>query len=232
MGRMDRLDGRTVVFDLDGTLVDTAPDLIAAVNHVLATAGHHPLDHDLLRPAISFGGRHMIETGLMLRGVAPSPIEVDHMFARFVAYYAENIAVSSQPFPGLAAQLDDLAARGARLAVCTNKREDLARMLLDELGLSTRFQALTGRDTFAVHKPHPGHLINTIRKAGGEPEGGIMIGDSETDVKTARAAKLPVIGVTFGYTDVPVTEMGCDAVISHYSELDGAIAQVLDGQRD
>lgn len=224
---MGDLAGHTIVFDLDGTLIDTAPDLIAAVNHILEVQGHHPLEEALLRPVISFGGRHMIETGLVLRGQEPSKHEVDHLFLRFIAYYSANIAVHSRPFPGLLDVLDNLAARGARLAVCTNKREDLARQLLNELGMMDRFAALTGRDTFPVHKPHPGHLTNTIAKANGDPARAVMIGDSDTDVQTAKAATIPVIGVTFGYTDVPVTELGCDAVISHYAEFEAALARII-----
>lgn len=224
---MGDLTGYTIVFDLDGTLIDTALDLIAAVNHILETMGHRPVDDAALRQVISFGGRHMIETALVLRGQQPSPLEIDHLFLRFAAYYSANIAVHSRPFPGLIAQLDRLAERGALLAVCTNKREDLATQLMVELNMLDRFAALTGRDTFPVHKPHPGHLLNTIDKAGGDRNRAIMIGDSDTDVQTAKAANIPVIGATFGYTDVPVTELGCDAVIAHYEQFEPALARLL-----
>lgn len=224
---MTDLAGRTIVFDLDGTLIDTAPDLIEAVNHVIGTFGHQPLEPQRLRPAISFGGRHMIETALSHYGQDAATAEVDQLFLRFIAHYSENIAVHSRPFPGLKDQLDALAARGATLAVCTNKREDLARQVLSELGLLDKFATLTGRDTFPVHKPHPAHLLRTIEKAGGNPASGVMIGDSATDVKTAKAAELPVIGVTFGYTDVSVREMACDAVIEHYDELPAALSKVM-----
>jgi phosphoglycolate phosphatase len=217
------LTGRTVVFDLDGTLIDTAPDLIAAVNHVLESDGFEPVEHSRLRPVISLGGRCMIEAGLGIRGATYSPHQIDALFRRFIAYYSRNMSVHSRPFSGLEDELDRIAAWGAKIAVCTNKREDLARQLLDELGLVDRFAALAGRDTFPVCKPHPGHLISTIEKAGGEPMAAVMIGDSETDVKTAKAAGIPVIGVTFGYTDVPVTALDCDAVITAYQELPVAL---------
>jgi phosphoglycolate phosphatase len=221
------LSGRTVVFDLDGTLIDTAPDLISAVNHVLTTEGLEPVDVDRLRPVISLGGRVMIETGLTLRGAAYSALQVDALFRRFIAYYSQNMSTHSQPFTGLEAELDRIAAAGGTLAVCTNKQENMARQLLDELGLSSRFAALTGRDTFPVCKPHPKHLTGTIEKAGGDPAKAIMIGDSETDVKTAKGAGIPVVGVTFGYTDIPITALDCDAVISAYAELPTALASVL-----
>jgi phosphoglycolate phosphatase len=221
------LEGRTVVFDLDGTLVDTAPDLIAAVNYVLGGRGYRPLSDAELRPTISFGGRHMISVGLQLQGGLHSESEVDALFDTFVAFYSRNIAVHSRPFPGLIEELDRLEAAGATLAVCTNKREGLARQLLEELGMLGRFKALTGADTFPVRKPHPDHFHGTVERAGGDRATSLMIGDSDTDVQTAKAAGVPVIGVTFGYTDVPVTELSCDAVISHYSELPNALRMAL-----
>ena len=221
------LTGYTIVFDLDGTLIDTAPDLIAAVNHVLQSRGYAPIAEDQLRPQISFGGRRMIEFGLARQGGDANDGELDALFRRFIAHYSRNIAIHSRPYPGLVTCLDRLAQAGARLAVCTNKRADLARQLLDELELADRFAALTGRDTFAVHKPNAGHYLGTVEKAGGSPASSVMIGDSATDVKTARAAGVPVIGVTFGYTDVPVSELGCDAIISHYDEFPSALETVL-----
>lgn len=221
------LSGRTVVFDLDGTLIDTAPDLISAVNHILETEGLEPVDVDRLRPVISLGGRVMIETGLTLRGAAYNALQVDALFRRFIAYYSQNMSIHSRPFAGLEAELDRIAAAGGTLAVCTNKQETMARQLLDELGLISRFAALTGRDTFPVCKPHPNHLTGTIEKAGGDPTKAIMIGDSETDVRTAKGAGIPVVGVTFGYTDIPVTALDCDAVISAYAELPAALTSVL-----
>lgn len=209
----------TVVFDLDGTLVETAPDLIRATNHALELAGLKPVSPDAIRPSISFGGRAMIVKGLELNGARLSEPEIDALLAPFMAHYADNIAAGSRPFPGLEAALGDLAARGARLAVCTNKREGMSRKLLDALGLSHRFAAIAGRDTFPVYKPHPDHLIGVIRLAGGSPDCAVMVGDSHTDIKTARAAGIPVIAVPFGYTDIPVSELGPDAVMAHYDAL-------------
>ena len=214
----------TVVFDLDGTLVETAPDLVRATNHVLGLAGLAPVPASGIRPAISFGARVMIETGFKLHGRAPDPTVIDRLHRQFLEHYGENIAVESHAYPGLEAALEGLAAKGARLAVCTNKQEKLSRKLLDALGLSRHFRALAGRDTFPVFKPDPGHLTGVIHKAGGDPKRAIMVGDSDTDIKTARAAGIPVIGVPFGYTDIPIHELKPDAVITHYRELETAIA--------
>lgn len=217
----------TLVFDLDGTLVDTAPDLIRTTNYVLASRGIEPLPPERLRPEISFGARRMIAAGLQLRGVACSEDELDGMFGSFIDYYASNIAVESRPFEGLKDVLEGCLEEGGRLAVCTNKRESQSRQLLSELGLMGLFSALAGRDTFPVCKPHPDHLLGTIRLAGGDPAHAVMIGDSEVDISTARAARVPVIGVTFGYTHIPVTELAPDAVIDGYGEFRAALDSVL-----
>ncbi len=216
----------TIVFDLDGTLVETAPDLIRATNHVLGLAGLAPVDPAAIRPSISFGGRAMIVRGLELHGATLTDAEIDGLLATFLEHYATNIAVESHAFPGLETALDTLAERGARLAVCTNKREGMSRLLLETLGLEGRFAAIAGRDTFAVHKPHPDHLTGAIRLAGGDPASAVMIGDSDTDIKTARAAGVPVIGVPFGYTDVPIGDLGPDLVIAYYDELLAAIEAI------
>ena len=216
----------TVVFDLDGTLVETAPDLIGATNHVLSLINLGPDSPQTRRPLISFGSRAMIETALSVHGRTLDASAVDSLWQEFLAYYARNIAVESHAYPGLELALDRLLAAGVRLAVCTNKQEHLSRQLLGSLQLLERFAAIAGRDTFAVHKPNPGHLTGVIAQAGGDPTRAIMVGDSDTDVKTARAANIPVIGVPFGYTDVPMQDLGADVVIENYSELQGAIAQI------
>jgi len=217
----------TVAFDLDGTLVETAPDLIASTNHVLASAGLAPVPPELLRPVISFGAAAMIAAGFKHHGQVG---HVDHSgahFERFIAYYTANIAATSHAYPGLETSLDGLAARGARLAVCTNKQASLSEQLLGDLRLRRRFAALAGRDTFPICKPHPDHLVGAIRMAGGDPKRAIMVGDSKTDIDTAKAAGIPVVAVTFGYTDVHVRELAPDAIIEHYDELIPAIERLI-----
>ncbi|MEO8651140.1 MAG: HAD-IA family hydrolase [Hyphomicrobiaceae bacterium] len=217
----------TVVFDLDGTLVETAPDLIAATNHVMAQANLAPVPPGSLRPVISFGAVAMITKAFAHHGLTPNRTEIEAHFERFIAYYTDNIAATSHAFPGLEESLTTLHVRGARLAVCTNKRAEMSRLLLRDLRLLDRFMALAGRDTFPVCKPHPDHLIGAIRMAGGDPKRAIMVGDSTTDIDTAKAAGVPIVAVTFGYTDVPVHEQSPDAVIDHYDELIPAIERIL-----
>jgi phosphoglycolate phosphatase len=216
----------TIVFDLDGTLVETAPDLVRATNHVLGLIGLEEVEAALLRPHISFGSRAMIEYALRLHDRTPESAETDRLQTAFLAHYEANIAAESHAYPGLEEALVALGERGARLAVCTNKQERPSRELLSALGLIDRFGAIAGRDTFAVHKPHPEHLWGAIRLAGGDPQRAVMIGDSATDIQTARAAGLPVIAVPFGYTDVPVHDLGPDAVIEHYRDLLDTIERV------
>lgn len=221
------MQGFTVVFDLDGTLVETAPDLVHATNHVMALKGLPPVEGAAIRPMISFGGRAMIDHALKLNGVVPAPGEVEDLFAPFLAYYEANIAVESHCYPGLERALDRLASRGAALAVCTNKQEHPSRLLLTALGIIGRFGGVAGRDTFPVFKPDPEHLRGAVRLAGGDPRRAVMVGDSATDIKTARAAGVPVIGVPFGYTDVPMPDLGPDRVIAHYDELFDAVERLM-----
>lgn len=216
----------TVVFDLDGTLIDTAPDLILATNHVLQGGGLKAVDDDFIRPFISYGTRRMLEEGIKHQGAAVSAVQLDQMFGDLLAFYSRNMTVGSVPFPGLIDVLDALKAREAIIAICTNKREDMAKLLMEELGLTSYFAAITGRDTFPVCKPDPAHLLGAIQMAGGEAARSVMVGDSTTDYATAKAAKVPIIGVTFGYTDVPVAELDCEAVISDYADFMAALEKV------
>lgn len=217
----------TLVFDLDGTLVDTAPDLVGATNHVLATLGLAPLAMGQLRPWISFGARRMIVEALSASRRPAPDAEIDRLLDAFLAHYVDNIAATSRPFTGAVAALERYRDNGARLAVCTNKREALALKLLDVLALSPMFAAIAGRDTFPVFKPHPDHLRGTVRRAGGNETKAIMIGDSGVDIATARAAGIPVVGVSFGYTDIPIRELGPDVTIDHFDDLDAALAKLL-----
>jgi phosphoglycolate phosphatase len=213
----------TVVFDLDGTLVDTAPDLIETLNVVFAREGLPPVEYAAARDMIGGGARRMIESGLRLEGRALAAGVVDRMFADFIDYYAAHIADRSQPFPGLDAALDRLSARGCRFAVCTNKLEGLSRLLLEALGLTRRFVAICGQDTFGIQKPDPEILRRTVAAAGGTMQRAVMVGDSGTDIATARAAGIPVVAVDFGYSETPIRELGADRLISHFSELTDAV---------
>ena len=214
---------RTVVFDLDGTLVDTAPDLISALNYVLDREGLPPVPLHSARNMIGAGARKLIERGLELEGRAMSVGDVDRLTRDFIDYYAAHIADESRPFEGLEAALDDLGAQGYQFAVCTNKLEWLSKRLLDELGLSPRFAAICGADTFGVAKPDPVILQQTVARAGGHIASTIMVGDAGPDVGVARRAGIPVIGVEFGYTDVPIAELKPDRLIGHMRDLPAAV---------
>src|SRR6266403_4664450 len=214
---------RIVVFDLDGTLVDTAPDLIRALNFVLGREGLPPVPPHAARPMIGAGARKLIERGLELEGRAASVEDVTRLTSDFIDYYAAHIADASRPFDGLEAALDDLHARGYRFAVCTNKLEWLSKLLLDRLGLSSRFAAICGADTFGVSKPDPAILRQTIARAGGELSSSIMVGDAGPDIGVARRAGIPVISVEFGYTEVPIAEFKPDRLIAHMRELPAAV---------
>jgi phosphoglycolate phosphatase len=217
----------TVVFDLDGTLVDTAPDLIETLNVVFAREGLPPVEYEAARDMIGGGARKMIEAGLQLEGRLASPRLVDRMFGEFIAYYSEHIADRSRPFPGVGTALDTLQARGCRFAVCTNKLEGLSKQLLDTLGLSRRFEAICGQDTFGIQKPDPEILRRTIAAAGGAAGHAVMVGDSGTDIATARAAGLPVVAVDFGYSETPIRELRPDRLISHYDALPEAVLELV-----
>jgi phosphoglycolate phosphatase len=218
---------RIVVFDLDGTLVDTAPDLIAALNHVLARDGIAPLPLASARNMIGAGARKLIERGLEVAGRDVSADELNRMMGDFIDYYAAHIADASRPFEGLEDALDELSGRGYRFAVCTNKLEWLSKLLLDRLGMSARFAAICGADTFGVAKPDPAILQQTLARAGGHTSTAVMVGDAGPDVGVARRASVPVIGVTFGYTDVPIAELKPDRLIGHMRELPAAVESLM-----
>ena len=223
---MARMAPPTLVFDLDGTLIDTAPDLVDTLNVVFAREGLPPVPYDTARALIGGGARMMIKRGVEAEGRAFAPDKLDQLFAEFIAHYTEHIADRSQPFPGLTEALDRLAAAGWRFAVCTNKLERLSVQLLKQLGLVDRFAAICGQDTFGMQKPDPEVLRRTIAAAGGRLQDAIMIGDSLTDIRAARGAGVPVIAVDFGYTDRPVSELGPDRIISRFAQLPAAVAEL------
>jgi len=216
----------TIVFDLDGTLIDTAPDLIDTLNLILGQEGLPVVSFATARNMIGGGAKAMIERALVAEGRSCSTKEIDHFYRAFIAHYAAHIADRSRPFPKLEATLEGLAAVGHRLAVCTNKLEWLSIRLLQSLKLAQYFAAICGQDTFGVQKPDPEIFRRTVARAGGEPIQAIMIGDSKTDVATARAASVPVIAVDFGYSDVPIRTLKPDRIISSYADLPAAIVEL------
>lgn len=209
----------TIVFDLDGTLADTAPDLIATLNFILVEEGLKPVPLDRARDLVGAGGRALLERGIAANDRTVSAAHLDTLYQRFLEVYAGRIAVESRLFPGVAEALERFEAAGWRLAVCTNKVERHSVMLLEALGIAPRFHAICGRDTFPFFKPDPRHLTMTIEAAGGVPDTAVMVGDSQTDIATAKAAGIPVVAVPFGYTMTPVSELDPDIIIEHFDHL-------------
>lgn len=220
--------GYTIVFDLDGTLIDTAPDLTAALNHVLASEGRPELSLAGVRGLVGHGARALIERGMAASGAPPlGEHEMQPLLERFLTHYRANIANYSLPFPGVTGVLDYFQARKAMLAVCTNKPEKLSLSLFSALDMHSYFPVVLGSDSLHVRKPDPRHLLETIQQAGGDPARAVMVGDSATDVDTARAAGIPVVAVSFGYTLTPVNMLGADVVIDRFDELIGVLPRLL-----
>ena len=206
-----------VIFDLDGTLVDTAPDLCAALNHALGELGRAPVDAEVVRHLVGHGARALLEAGLALTGDTSATL-VDAGMPPFLRYYAAHIADASRPYDGVEAALDALAAAGTVLAVCTNKPVGLANALLDALGWTARFAAVLGGDSVPARKPDGAHVATTAAAAGYDLEACVFVGDTAVDVAAARAAGVPVIVVAFGFAP-DAHALGADAVIDRYDEL-------------
>ncbi|MDF2812807.1 MAG: phosphoglycolate phosphatase [Microvirga sp.] len=214
------------VFDLDGTLADTAGDLVATLNVILGQEGLASLPVEKARDMIGAGARALIERGFETVGRDLSPDHLERLFERFMVHYGANICVRTKLFPGVLGALDRLEQAGFVLAICTNKVETHSVKLLAELGIGHRFAFNAGRDTFPYFKPDPRHLTMTIARAGGDPNRAVMVGDSNTDIVAARNARIPVIAVPFGYTETPVRQLGADRVIDHFDELFDAVARL------
>jgi len=205
-----------VAFDLDGTLADTAPDLTAALNHALESMGYPPVPAPGVRHMVGHGAKALLRKGLAAAGVDGEE-EVERGFPIFLDYYEAHIADASFPFPGCEAALNALAAKGVRLAICTNKLEALARRFVDAIGWQSRFSVIIGGDTVGVSKPDPKPLLETIARAGGGRAA--FIGDSITDTTTALAAGIPCVALTFGFHDRPPEQLGADLLIDHFDQL-------------
>jgi phosphoglycolate phosphatase len=216
-----------VVFDLDGTLAETAPDIMRVLNVILVREGLSALPLERARELVGAGARALIERGFKVLGRPLDAETLERLFEDFLLIYAEDVASHSHLFDGVLGALDQLMAEGYLLAVCTNKPILHTRLILDHFGIAQRFAAVAGRDSFPFHKPDPRHLTLTIEAAGGDPARAVMIGDSRTDIATAKAAGIPTICVPFGYTDVPIETLEPDVVIQHFDALPAAVRQVL-----
>ena len=217
----------TIVYDLDGTLADTAEDLMATLNWLLVREGFAPLKVESAGSLVGAGARALIKRGFAASGKTLDPKALEALFADYLSYYSAHIVVHTRLYPGVDKALATFARAGWRQAICTNKIEGLAKLLIVKLGIAEQFAFICGQDTFGIGKPDAAPLLKTIAASGGAKKRAIMVGDSETDIKTARAARVPVIAVDFGYSDVPVRELGPDRVISHFNQLMAACQALL-----
>ncbi len=210
---------RAVIFDLDGTLVDTAPDLMLATNHVLSLLDRRPISMAEVRAFVGHGAKALIARGAQATGDVLDEKTLTYTHAEFLRYYEKNIVVNSAVFPGVTELLKACETEGFKMGVCTNKTEGLSVRLLDALDLAKYFGAIVGPDTINIAKPDPAPYFETLKRLNVASQNSILIGDSETDVLTARAAKVPIIAVTFGYTARPVSEYSPDYLVSHFDEI-------------
>ncbi|WP_420141001.1 phosphoglycolate phosphatase [Sphingomonas sp.] len=212
-----------VIFDLDGTLADTAPDLTAALNHALVALGRPAVPAEDVRHMVGHGARALLRNGLAATGEVNEAL-IDQGFPIFLAYYQTHIADSTNAFEGVETALSALEARGVRLAICTNKLEGLARQLVDALGWGARFDVIVGGDTLPQRKPDPAPVHETIARAGGGRAA--FVGDSINDVDAAHAAGLPCVALTFGFSDRPPEQLGADVLIDLFDALVPALERL------
>jgi phosphoglycolate phosphatase len=217
---------QAIVFDLDGTLVDTAPDLVAAVNWVLGKHSRPAIAPIAIRAMLGDGARVMLERGFAATGGPLAPDAMPTAIEQFLEHYGQNLATLSRPFPGVVEALEALTAQGCVLGVCTNKFERFSVELLRRLDLTPHFAAICGGDTFEFRKPHGGHVLSTLTRMGAGADAAVMVGDSANDVIAARAAGVPVVAVDFGYSQTPAARLNADRVISHWRELPRVLAEM------
>jgi phosphoglycolate phosphatase len=214
-----------LIFDLDGTLVDTAPDLLGALNAILIREGRRPVDHADLRHLVGYGARTMLTEAFKMTGDAMDETRLPYLIDEYIDHYRRHVAVASRPFPGVDETLTALKARGFRLGVLTNKPQELTDLLLPALDLDRYFDAIHGAGRYSYNKPDARVFHHVMDELGGGPA--LMIGDSITDLQTARAAQVKVILVSFGYTPEPAHTLGADAVVDHFADIPAVADRLL-----
>ena len=214
----------TVIFDLDGTLADTSADLIAAANASFVQRGFGALlDPEADRLTAFHGGRAMLNLGYSRLGREMGEDKVQEDYLYFLDVYANNIDRETRLYPGAEAAVEGLLAKGIKVGICTNKPEGLAETLMQRLGVRHLFGSLVGADTLPVRKPDPEPYLEAVRRVGGDPARSVLIGDTDTDVKTARAVGVPVVLVAFGPEGPGIVRLGPDALLEHYDGLAGVL---------
>lgn len=210
---------KCVIFDLDGTLVDTAPDLLDTLNVIFGRMGRRPIHLHEIRRIIGRGARHMLRMGSELTGDALDEKSVETLFQAYLSHYEQNMSNKSRPFEGAVEVLDNLKARSIPMAVCTNKLEKLSVRLLENLGLYHYFVAVIGGDTLSVMKPNPRTIHAILEPLRIDPRDSLFVGDSETDLKTARAAGTSVALVDYGYTPCSAASLKPDYTLASLRDL-------------
>ena len=224
------LDGWTIAFDLDGTLVETAPDLIGTLNRMLGARDIPQMPVEAAQHLVGHGALALLRHGFQEAGAAWEEAEAPALLEEFLADYFANIAVHSRPYDGVVETLERLAARGAILCVATNKRTDLSAALIEALDLQRHFAVVCGPDRVSARKPDGAHIREAVRMAGGDPGRAIMVGDGAPDVQAAKSAGVPCVVVTFGYTPIPAAELGGDALIERFDALENAVDRLVAGR--
>ena len=221
------LEGWTIAFDLDGTLVETAPDLIGTLNRMLAARDIPRMPVETAQHLVGHGALALLRHGFQEAGAAWDEVEAPALLQIFLDDYLEHIADHSRPYEGVVETLDRLAERGALLCVATNKRTDLSVALIEALGLTRHFAVVCGPDRVSARKPDGAHVREAVQMAGGDPARAIMVGDGAPDVQAAKHAGVPCVVVSFGYTPIPAEDLGGDVLIDHFADLEEAIDGLL-----
>ena len=221
------LEGWTIAFDLDGTLVETHEDLVGTLNRMLSLRGLPPAPMESARELIGGGARALLSHGFERAGAPVEAARDPGLFDAFIADYVDHIADHSRPYDGVVETLEQLSARGAILVVVTNKRSDLSELLLGKIDLTRHFAAIVGPDRVSARKPSGAHLIEAITSVGGEPKRAIMVGDGAPDIASARDAGVPSIGVTFGYTPVPMEDLEPDVIVDAFDDIEEAVDMIV-----
>lgn len=216
-----------IIFDLDGTLVDSAIDLTASLNYVLELAGRDKIELSAVRQMVGQGARALIIKGFSHSGSLPAEHQIDEILQQYLDHYLLNISAGTIVFDGAMEILEKLKHHNIPIGICTNKLSKMSHALLNELNIDHYFSSICCGDTFDYKKPDPRHLLSTCQMMGVDPKYAIMVGDSASDINGALAANIPVIAVSFGYTDIPVKELGADIIIDHYGEFVDAVNKII-----
>lgn len=225
------LEGWTIAFDLDGTLVETAPDLIGTLNRMLAARDIPGMPVESAQHLVGHGALALLRHGFQEAGAPWHEAEAQALLDEFLADYICNIAEFSRPYDGVITTLERLAARGALLCVATNKRTDLSVALIAALDMTHHFAVICGPDRVSARKPDGAHIREAVSMSGGDPARAIMIGDGAPDVQAAKSAGVPSVVVSFGYTPIPAQDLGGDVLVDHFDEVEAAIDGLIAGVR-